>query len=110
MLLERIVKCSDLQPRQPVRFRSSLADIVCVNSDGVVYAFKNACPHTGYKLHLGKVRGRVITCVSHLAQFDMPSGALISPPVEGQDIPCGVLTVYPVVVEDGYVSVQIPDS
>jgi 3-phenylpropionate/trans-cinnamate dioxygenase ferredoxin subunit len=110
MLLERVLATDDLEERRPVRVRAGGADVVCVLSGGTVYAFNNSCPHTGYKLHLGKVRGCVVTCTSHLAQFDLRDGRLVSPPMEGLDIPTGELTVYRVIPEDdGYISIEVPE-
>jgi nitrite reductase/ring-hydroxylating ferredoxin subunit len=109
MLLERVLLESDLEERRLVRVKEGGADVVCVLSGGRVYAFENSCPHTGYKLHLGKVRGCNVTCSSHLAQFDMNDGHLVSPPMEGQDIPTGTLTVYTVTTEDGWISIEVPE-
>jgi nitrite reductase/ring-hydroxylating ferredoxin subunit len=110
MLLERVLRTDDLEERRLVRVKTGGADVVCVLSQGTVYAFQNSCPHTGYKLHLGKVRGCVVTCSSHLAQFDLNDGHLVSPPMEGQDIPTGVLAVCRVIADDGYISIDVPDQ
>ena len=109
MLLERVLLASDLEERRLIRVREGGADVVCVLSGGTVYAFANSCPHTGYKLHLGKVRGCTVTCSSHLAQFDLNDGHLVSPPMEGQDIPTGELVVYKVIAEDGWISIEVPE-
>ncbi len=63
----------------------------------------------GYKLHLGRVRGCVVVCTSHLAQFDLRDGRLVIPPMEGQDIPTGALAVHRVIAEDGHISIQVPE-
>lgn len=108
--LYRVLRCSDLEERKPVRVRTPDVDAVCVLSEGVIYAFKNSCPHTGYRLHESKVRSHLVTCLSHLAQFDLRDGSLVSPPMEGKDIPCGDLEVYQVTIEDGYVTIEVPDA
>jgi nitrite reductase/ring-hydroxylating ferredoxin subunit len=109
MLLERVLLASDLEERRPVRVRSGGADVVCVLSAGTVYAFRNSCPHTGYKLHLARVRGCEVTCSSHLARFDLNDGHLVSPPMEGQDIPTGLLEVYRVIVDGDHISIEVPE-
>ncbi|HEY2704524.1 MAG TPA: Rieske 2Fe-2S domain-containing protein [Candidatus Dormibacteraeota bacterium] len=109
MLLERVLLAGDLEERRPVRIRAGGADVVCVLVEGTVFAFRNSCPHTGYKLHLGRVRGCVVTCSSHLAQFDLRDGHLVSAPMEGQDIPTGDLAVYRVIEEDGHISIEVPE-
>lgn len=110
MLLERVLRRADLVDRQLVRIRKGMVDVVCVKVEDEVFAFRNSCPHTGYKLHLGKCRGRVVTCTSHLAQFDMTDGHLVTPPMEGKDIPTGTLAVYRVLDEEGYISIDVPDD
>jgi nitrite reductase/ring-hydroxylating ferredoxin subunit len=110
MLLERVIRSSDLSERELVRIKSGAADIVCVKVDGNVYAFRNSCPHTGYKLHLGRVRGNQVTCASHLARFDLRDGHLVSPPMEGKDIETGCLPVYRVIIEEGYISIDVPEE
>lgn len=108
IVLDHVVRRSELQERKPVRVKRDGYDIVCVLVDGVVYAFQNACPHTGYKLHEARVRGCVVTCLSHLAQFDLRDGSLISPPVEGTNIETGRLPVYRVIEEGDEISVEVP--
>jgi nitrite reductase/ring-hydroxylating ferredoxin subunit len=110
MLLERVLRSSDLNERQLVRIKTGDLDVVCVKVDGKVHAFRNSCPHTGYKLHLGRVRGNLVTCTSHLAQFDLTDGHLVSPPMEGKDIETGCLPVYRVITEDGYISIDVPEQ
>jgi nitrite reductase/ring-hydroxylating ferredoxin subunit len=109
MLLERVLLESDLEERRLVRVKANGADVVCVLSGGTVYAFENSCPHTGYKLHLGKVRGCTVTCSSHLAQFDLKDGHLVSPPMEGREIPTGRLVVCGVIAQDGCISIEVPE-
>jgi nitrite reductase/ring-hydroxylating ferredoxin subunit len=108
-LLRAVAKRSELLERKPVRVKRDGHDIVCVLADGIVYAFKNSCPHTGYKLHEARIRGCVVTCLSHLAQFDLRDGSLLSPPVEGTSIETGSLPVYRVVEDGDEISVEVPN-
>jgi 3-phenylpropionate/trans-cinnamate dioxygenase ferredoxin subunit len=100
----------DLQNRKPVRVKREGVDIVCVMVDDAVYAFKNRCPHTGYLLHEGRVRGTIVTCISHLAQFDIRDGHVVTLPMEGESIETGPLPVYPVVERNGDIFVELPEE
>lgn len=108
VLLKGVATRAELAERKPVRVKRDGYDIVCVLVEGKVYAFKNACPHTGYKMHEARVRGCVVTCLSHLAQFDLRDGTVLSQPVEGTNIETSPLPVYRVVEEEGEVSVEVP--
>jgi len=107
VVLASVAKRSELVERQPVRVRRDGFDVVCVLVDGTVYAFHNACPHTGYKMHEARVRGCVVTCLSHLAQFDLRDGRVVSPPIEGRTIETGPLTVFDVLEDGDDISVRI---
>jgi nitrite reductase/ring-hydroxylating ferredoxin subunit len=50
----------------------------------------------------------VVTCLSHLAQFDLRDGSVLSLPVEGTSIETGPLAVYRVVEDGDEISVEIP--
>jgi toluene monooxygenase system ferredoxin subunit len=49
---------------------------VCViNTGGRFYACQAACPHEGFALCEGCVDGTTLTCLEHLWQWDLASGA-----------------------------------
>lgn len=61
------------------------------------YAIEHTCPHSGGPLADGDVEDHIVTCPWHGSQFDIRSGALISPPaarpvrafqvaIEGEDV------------------------
>jgi nitrite reductase/ring-hydroxylating ferredoxin subunit len=52
-------------------------EIAVFRVDGAVHAFENACPHAGNPLVEGEVRGETLTCVYHLWQFDLATGACV---------------------------------
>jgi nitrite reductase/ring-hydroxylating ferredoxin subunit len=110
VLLERVVRRDDLVQRKPVRVKRERIDIVVVLVDDEVIAFKNRCPHTGYLMHEARIRGSIVTCLSHLAQFDLHDGHVVAPPMEGKDIACGPLPLYRVIEEEGCISVEIPEE
>ncbi|HWP57666.1 MAG TPA: Rieske (2Fe-2S) protein [Candidatus Acidoferrales bacterium] len=50
--------------------------------DGRVYALGNRCPHRGFPLSRGKLRGYTLTCAYHGGQFDIRTGACLKHPTE----------------------------
>jgi toluene monooxygenase system ferredoxin subunit len=75
--------------------------VLFVNIGGDIHAFLDKCPHAGTPLNQGLLEGGVLTCASHLWQFDVAAGGAGVNPKNCQ------LTSYPVRVEDGKVLVQI---
>jgi nitrite reductase/ring-hydroxylating ferredoxin subunit len=64
------------------------------------FAIANTCTHRGGPLGEGEVEGFVVTCPLHAGQFDIRSGALVSPP------PTRPVTSYKVVVEGDTVGIE----
>jgi len=72
--------------------------IMIANIDGEFFATDDACTHAGCSLgEMGKLKGNVVTCGCHGAQFDVVSGKVIALPaiknvtsyevkVEGNDV------------------------
>ena len=75
--------------------------VLLVNIEGQFYATSNFCTHSKCYLHNGKLRGKIITCPCHFAQFDVTTGAVLTPPAKEP------LPVYPVKVEGADIFVQI---
>ncbi|RIK46536.1 MAG: hypothetical protein DCC58_02855 [Chloroflexi bacterium] len=69
-------------------------------SDGKPFAVDNRCPHMGFPLNKGSVRDGILTCHWHHARFDLESGGTFDPFADD-------VRVYPTVVEDGVVFVDI---
>ncbi|MGL5810778.1 MAG: Rieske (2Fe-2S) protein [Nocardioides sp.] len=80
---------------------------VCVTRhtgpDGVevVQGMLDRCPHRDIALSAGIVKDGLLTCPGHFWQFDLADG-------RRTDLPEQVLTLYPTLVEDGWVWVQLP--
>jgi len=49
--------------------------VLIVNADGQFYAYQAYCPHEAVKLEDGVHDGRVLTCLEHMWQFDVKTGA-----------------------------------
>jgi toluene monooxygenase system ferredoxin subunit len=78
--------------------------VLLINVDGDVHAFFDRCPHAGTPLSQGSLEGRVLTCPTHLWQFDVVDGGAGVNPKN-----CRLLS-YPVRIEDGKVLVRIAVS
>ena len=76
-------------------------DVLFVNIDGEVHAYRDKCPHAGTPLNQGLLEGSVLTCLTHLWQFDVANAGIGVNPMNCR------LTSYPVKIENGKVLVLI---
>lgn len=83
----------DLRPGETAFVRIDGKAVLLVNVDGQFYALSNFCTHSRCYLHQGKLKGKVITCPCHFAEFDVTTGAALSPPAKED------LETYPVRIE-----------
>jgi nitrite reductase/ring-hydroxylating ferredoxin subunit len=54
--------------------------VLIANVGGAFYALSDACGHRQAPLSRGTLRGHVVECPLHFAQFDVRTGQLISGP------------------------------
>ncbi|HVL53771.1 MAG TPA: non-heme iron oxygenase ferredoxin subunit [Vitreimonas sp.] len=78
--------------------------VLVVNADGQLRAMQGICSHEYFELDKGFLTGGTLTCALHLSRFDLGSGEALDPPAE---VP---LAVYPVVVENDRVFIEVPDG
>jgi 3-phenylpropionate/trans-cinnamate dioxygenase ferredoxin subunit len=76
--------------------------LVIHNQNGEFSAVQGTCSHEYFELDKGFLTAGTLTCALHLSRFDLESGEPLDPPAE---LP---LAVYPVVVEDGRVVIEVP--
>ncbi len=76
----RVGETDDLRPGEMALVRVDGKAVLLVNLDGQFYALSNFCTHSRCYLHKGKLKGKVITCPCHFAEFDVTTGAALSPP------------------------------
>ena len=76
--------------------------VLVTNVDGRFHAAQGVCSHEYFELDRGVVIGDSILCTLHLSRFSLIDGDVFDPPA---DMP---LVIYPVVVEDGRVSIEVP--
>ena len=73
------VKPEDIPEGGMATTKTGTKEILLAKVAGQIYAIDNACGHSGYPLHKGKLDGFVVTCRWHDAQFDVRSGAVLAP-------------------------------
>jgi 3-phenylpropionate/trans-cinnamate dioxygenase ferredoxin subunit len=76
--------------------------VLVVNLNGQLHATQGICSHEYFELDKGFLTGESITCALHLSRFSLADGEPLDPPAE---LP---LAVYPVIVEDGRVLIEVP--
>ena len=74
--------------------------VLIVNADGQLYAYQAYCPHEAVRLEDGVHDGTVLTCLEHMWQFDLRTGAPLGDALEG-------LRGYPLKEEAGLLYVAL---
>ncbi|HSH41302.1 MAG TPA: non-heme iron oxygenase ferredoxin subunit [Arenicellales bacterium] len=75
-------------------------EVAVFNVGGIFHAIEDVCTHDGGELASGELRGEVIECPRHGAQFSVRTGEVLAPPAYEP------VAVYPVRVENGMVQVS----
>jgi len=78
--------------------------VLIVHTNGRLFAMQGICSHEYFELDKGFLTAGTLTCALHLSRFDLESGEPLDPPAE---LP---LAVYPTVVEDGRIVIEVPDG
>ena len=78
--------------------------VLVINNGGEFTAVQGVCSHEYFELDKGFLTAGTLTCALHLSRFDLSGGEPLDPPAE---LP---LEVYPVVVEDGRVLIEVGDG
>jgi nitrite reductase/ring-hydroxylating ferredoxin subunit len=74
--------------------------VLLANVDGTFYAIQDSCGHRQGVLSRGTLKGHVVECPLHFAEFDVRTGKLVSGPASA-DVP-----TYQVLVEEDVVYVK----
>lgn len=61
-------------------------DLLVANINGEIYSIDDICTHAECSLADGFLRGDVVTCPCHLAQFNVKTGKKVANPATGQNI------------------------
>jgi nitrite reductase/ring-hydroxylating ferredoxin subunit len=97
----RALPAADIPDGQGRLWRHGDKRIALFRTAAGVYAADNRCPHQGYALKDGDIRGDVLTCAWHNWKFQLTDGTCL---FGGENI-----RTYPVSVRDGWVFVDLTD-
>jgi nitrite reductase/ring-hydroxylating ferredoxin subunit len=95
--LVKLAETKDVPAGQARAFEVEGQRVAVFNVGGSFYALDDTCPHAGGPLSEGEVQQGKVTCPWHAADFDLKTGAVLSPPafegvrsykvvVEGDDL------------------------
>lgn len=74
----KVARVSEIQPGQRKAVWVVGLKVLVYNVGGTFYAVNDSCPHRGCSLSKGRLRGKVIVCPCHSAQFDLETGAVVA--------------------------------
>ena len=101
MALHKALTRDDLPPGSARDIEAGGRKIALFNFEGTIYAIDDECTHDRASLSEGTVSDGCVTCPWHGAQFDLESGAALTPPaVEG-------VRSYPVVITGNDVFIDL---
>lgn len=78
--------------------------VLVINTGGEISAVQGICSHEYFELDKGFLTSGTLTCALHLSRFSLSDGEPLDPPAEL------ALAVYPVVIADGRVMIEVPDG
>ena len=79
----RIGAARDVPPRGMKTFSTDGLSVLVVDTGDELVAVQSLCPHEAIPLQLGVVEGRTLTCLEHMWQFDVRSGAPLGDATDG---------------------------
>lgn len=99
----RLCELREIPEQEGIGIQTEAGEVVLLQREGKVYAYKNSCPHLGIDLNFQPdvfmdLDGRFIQCANHGALFQVEDGLCIHGPCQGQS-----LTTIPVRIADGVV-------
>ena len=100
----RVARLDQIPPGTMLMVQVDGSDILLVNLSGTIRAMQGICSHEYFELDKGFLTNGTLTCALHLSRFDLSDGEPLDPPAE---LP---LAVYPVVIDDGRVMIEVPDG
>jgi nitrite reductase (NADH) small subunit len=98
----RVARLKDIKPGQLREATAGTFKLSLANVNGQYYAFAASCPHQGWPLWAGDMKGELVRCYLHRWQFNVRTGENVSP---GMPV---CLPTYPVEIDGEYLLVKIP--
>jgi nitrite reductase/ring-hydroxylating ferredoxin subunit len=77
MALKEVANLQDIPVGALKHIEVENREILLANVEGTVYAIDDRCGHMSAPLSRGTLRGRIIECALHHAQFDVTTGKRI---------------------------------
>ena len=99
--LVKVASVSEIPPESGKLVEIEGKRIAVFHVGGRYYATDDTCPHRGGPLSEGVLQGDVVTCPWHGSEFNVTTGAVLSPPARS-----GV-THYPLRESAGELSVEL---
>lgn len=99
----RLCDLHDIPEQEGIGIQTTAGEVVLLQRDGQVYAYRNHCPHLGIDLNFQSdvfmdLDGVFIQCANHGALFQVEDGLCTHGPCQGQS-----LTAVPVQIIDNAV-------
>lgn len=79
-MAEKRVMTNEVQPGTLAAFEVGDRRVAVANVGGTFHAFDDICTHRQCSLAEGTLEGTTVTCPCHGSQFDVRTGAVVSPP------------------------------
>jgi nitrite reductase/ring-hydroxylating ferredoxin subunit len=82
-----VANVNEISPGKMKHVEVDGKEIMIANVDGKFYAINDRCGHMNARLSSGVLKGNIVTCPQHAAQFDVTTGKKQSEPRLGGNIP-----------------------
>ena len=96
----KVANLDELDEGKPRAVRVEGQSVALFKHNGNIYATDNQCPHMGYPLTRGRVRGGVLTCDWHGWSYDMGGGGCFTGG-------CDDLSTFPIEVREDEIYINI---
>ncbi len=96
----KVANLDELDEGKPRAVRVEGQSVALFKHNGNIYATDNQCPHMGYPLTRGRVRGGVLTCDWHGWSYDMGGGGCFTGG-------CDDLSTFPIEVREDEIHINI---
>jgi 3-phenylpropionate/trans-cinnamate dioxygenase ferredoxin subunit len=105
MRFHRLFPAEDLTEGRPVAVEVEGRPLFLVRSGDSIHALDDLCPHSGSRLHPGRVRAGVVACPLHGGRFDLATGRCLTPQLGG----VGDVVVHAVRIVESQVEVALAE-
>jgi nitrite reductase/ring-hydroxylating ferredoxin subunit len=75
-----VAKTGEIEPGKMKSVDVKGVDVLIANVDGKFYALDDRCGHMNAMLSMGTLRGKIVVCPFHFAEFDVTTGQKIKDP------------------------------